>query len=269
MAAYLNFFEFYGYVPQHLLADGKDGEIEAMLRISPRDREWRFDVNSPSTAGDTIAAIAERAERVLAASVGVTTMSTITFESDAVVREALSEMGYVEGEREGICLSRSLVDGDGDIEELYVDDVEIRLALPTTKAELRERAGAQREAFSGKSNGPDDWSLANLRRIRGFRTGSADLDVMAVGDGGRVLSFAGIILEPSLGVGEFEPVGTRRSAQRRGYGRAVMLEGLRHIQACGLEQAVVRTDPSNKAAVALYESVGFEPIDYIVRSRRG
>ena len=44
----------------------------------------------------------------------------------------------------------------------------LKMIPNTTEAELQERAGAQWEAFYGKSDGPDDWSLATLRRIRGF-----------------------------------------------------------------------------------------------------
>ena len=58
-------------------------------------------------------------------------------------------------------------------------------------------------------------------------------------------------------VGLFEPVGTHPDFQRKGLGRAVMLEGLRRLQQGGMKQAIVSTYEDNQAAIRLYESTGF------------
>jgi ribosomal protein S18 acetylase RimI-like enzyme len=58
-------------------------------------------------------------------------------------------------------------------------------------------------------------------------------------------------------VGEFEPVATRPSYQRRGLGKAVLLRGLRKMRERAMRTAIVQTNASNDAAIALYQSVGF------------
>ena len=60
-------------------------------------------------------------------------------------------------------------------------------------------------------------------------------------------------------VGLFEPVGTHPDFQRKGLGKAVMLEALRRLQKQGMEQAIVCTAHDNAAALRLYTSIGFEP----------
>jgi mycothiol synthase len=59
-------------------------------------------------------------------------------------------------------------------------------------------------------------------------------------------------------VGLFEPVGTHPHYQKMGLGKAVLYEGLRRMQAAGMQTAIVSTAPENIAAIALYRSVGFE-----------
>jgi ribosomal protein S18 acetylase RimI-like enzyme len=60
------------------------------------------------------------------------------------------------------------------------------------------------------------------------------------------------------GVGAFEPVATHPDLQRRGYGRAVLLAGLRLMRDAGMRAAMVGTPATNTAARALYRSVGLD-----------
>jgi RimJ/RimL family protein N-acetyltransferase len=60
-------------------------------------------------------------------------------------------------------------------------------------------------------------------------------------------------------IGEFEPVGTRAAHRRKGYGQAVLYEGMRRMQAAGMTKACVYCMPEN---LAFYGSVGFEPRAY-------
>jgi mycothiol synthase len=64
-------------------------------------------------------------------------------------------------------------------------------------------------------------------------------------------------LDPINRVGNFEPVGTHPDFQRRGLGQAVMVEGLRRLQAWGMTKAMVGTGAKNVPAIRLYEDVGF------------
>ena len=84
---------------------------------------------------------------------------------------------------------------------------------------------------------------------------------------GLVLAFADSFIDRTNRIGELEPVGTRKSARRCGYGAAVATHALAEMQGLGMRQAVVRTGSDNAAAIATYEAVGFETTDRLIRFR--
>ncbi|MBE2201492.1 MAG: GNAT family N-acetyltransferase [Anaerolinea sp.] len=57
--------------------------------------------------------------------------------------------------------------------------------------------------------------------------------------------------------GWIDYIGVRPENQRQGLGRAMLLAGLRQLQAAGVEVALLGTMNSNKTAVNLYETTGF------------
>ena len=116
--------------------------------------------------------------------------------------------------------------------------------------------GAQGDSFTGDPE-PNDWVIQNTRCIMDFQQGRPDVDLVAVSNEGVITSYAYCIMDPATRTGEFDPVGTRYTYQRRGLARMVLLEGLRRMQFSGMQQAVVRTQVTNKPAIALYERVGF------------
>lgn len=117
--------------------------------------------------------------------------------------------------------------------------------------EVATRASAHREAF-GSLRVTDD----QYRRLRQMPEYLPELDVVAAGPDGVIGAFCQGWLDPANKVGEFEPVGTRPSHQRRGLAQAVLLEGLRRMKALGMETAFVCTEHDNPAQ-KLYEAVGF------------
>ena len=119
--------------------------------------------------------------------------------------------------------------------------------------EAAERAEAHREAFH-----PSRVTDAQYLRLMRMPEYCRELDVVAAEPGGRVAAFGMCWLDPVNKVGEFEPVGTRPAFRRRGLGRAVLFEGLRRMQARGMETAFVCTQHDNAASQALYRAVGFE-----------
>jgi len=82
-------------------------------------------------------------------------------------------------------------------------------------------------------------------------------DIVVSAPDGRIASFCKLWLDPVNRVGNFEPVGTHPDFQRRGLGRAVMLEGLHRLQAWGMTSAILGTGVKNVPAIRLYEDVGF------------
>jgi mycothiol synthase len=83
------------------------------------------------------------------------------------------------------------------------------------------------------------------------------LDIVVVAADGSFAAFAMAWADAELKMGEFEPVGTRTSEQRKGLGRAALLEGLRRLQARGMTHASVCCDAEKDGNVAFYERAGF------------
>ena len=92
-----------------------------------------------------------------------------------------------------------------------------------------------------------------------------ELDVVIVAPDGRFAAFAMCWVDPVNLIGSFEPVGTRREMHRRGLGRAVMLEGLRRLQARGMKWAAVMTWIKDEGNKAFYQSLGFQHINTLLR----
>ncbi|MGD2248444.1 MAG: GNAT family N-acetyltransferase [Candidatus Methanofastidiosia archaeon] len=125
-------------------------------------------------------------------------------------------------------------------------------------AELLERCYTSGLAFH-----PDDIKIAVENRndiswYRNIQTAPLyrrDLDIVAVTPHGDVASFCTVWFDDVTRTAYFEPVGTAPVYQRRGLGKAVILEGLRRIKKMGALIAYVGgySDPAN----ALYRSAGF------------
>jgi ribosomal protein S18 acetylase RimI-like enzyme len=65
--------------------------------------------------------------------------------------------------------------------------------------------------------------------------------------------------------GTFEPVATHPEFHRRGFGRALLQDGLHRFAAAGMTFAIVGVETDNLGAEALYRSVGFRP-DRVLRA---
>ncbi|WP_037857181.1 mycothiol synthase [Streptomyces sp. NRRL S-340] len=74
---------------------------------------------------------------------------------------------------------------------------------------------------------------------------------------GRLVGFHWTKVHAEEGLGEVYVLGVRPGAQGGGLGRALTVTGLRHLAARGLPTAMLYVDADNKAAVAVYERLGF------------
>ncbi|WP_306191358.1 MULTISPECIES: mycothiol synthase [unclassified Streptomyces] len=74
---------------------------------------------------------------------------------------------------------------------------------------------------------------------------------------GRLVGFHWTKVHAAEGLGEVYVLGVRPGAQGGGLGKALTLIGLRHLAAQGLPTAMLYVDADNKAAVSVYERLGF------------
>ena len=123
-----------------------------------------------------------------------------------------------------------------------------------TRSDLQARIDVHRAAWTGSQ-----FDAARYEEIRARADYTEDLDIVLEKDG-VFGSYCICWADPRAGVGHFEPVGTRAEWRGRGAGRAVILEGLRRLQAVGMRWARVSTAGFNAPAQALYESCGFEQV---------
>jgi len=107
-------------------------------------------------------------------------------------------------------------------------------------------------------------------RYRGFmRAPGYDRDLGAESTDGRFGAYCICWMNQANGVGELEPVGTRQGFRRWGLARAVVLEGLRRMEARGARTALVCFEGDNVPARRLYESVGFHTRSTIYTYTKG
>jgi mycothiol synthase len=122
--------------------------------------------------------------------------------------------------------------------------------------EVTSRAKAQYGAFASRA--PFERYLQRFENFMRSRAYDCNLDIVAVSADGEIAAFCIVWLDPVNRAGLFEPVGTHPDFQRNGLGKAVMLAGLRYMQAHGMGQAILSTDEDNTSAIRLYEALGFK-----------
>ena len=124
--------------------------------------------------------------------------------------------------------------------------------------EVKQRAWAQYNAFDNSAD--FDVYVQRFTRFMQSPVYHPEQDVVVQTPDGQIGAFCLIWPDSLTGVGLFEPVGTHPDHQRKGLGKAVMLEALERLQRLGMHQAIVTTGEDNLPAIRLYESVGFRTL---------
>ncbi len=125
--------------------------------------------------------------------------------------------------------------------------------------EISNRAAAQREVWHPWTVGKvSDDDYAHLMRLPGYHR---DLDVVAVTSDGVIAAYVNGWIDPVNRIGDFGPVGALPAYRRQGLTRAALLEGLRRMQARGMDRVCISTGESNTPALRLYESNGFKIVN--------
>ncbi len=160
---------------------------------------------------------------------------------------------------DGLLKAHGFVPLDGPAGPLFARSLEGELPpveLPegyTVQGVRGVEDGRQYAAVSHGAFRPhDDWEAYWERYARFMASavydGECHLFVRA--PDGRGAAVCSIWYDEVNRIGLFEPVATHPDFQRRGFGRAVMAEGLRRLRARGMRRAILGTDPSNEPAKA-------------------
>ncbi len=266
-SAYVNSFEFLNAAPVVQMWRDAGGELQAVSRIMLDTGSW-FHQAAPAYRSDEVRhAIARQARDALRLLSDQPTCRTVAYEKDEAAASFLESEGYELSGVAEVFMERSL---EADIETppapqgctictLDADDPD----------EVFERGDAQVDAFLEGQPREEvaAWMTRSLRHQLGYGRPERFPLVVAMEPNGSVLAFADTCLDARNQIGEFEPVGTRKQARRRGLARAVVSQGLALMKAAGMKQAVVRTGIDNAAAIATYRSVGFEITDRLLSYR--
>ena len=106
---------------------------------------------------------------------------------------------------------------------------------------------------------PTNWTPELYRKVMESPGYDPERELIIQAPDGSFVAFCIIWLDQLNRTGSFEPVGTHRDYQRRGFGRAIMLYGIQKMAAAGMKYATVAHFGDNKAARGLYQSLGFMP----------
>jgi ribosomal protein S18 acetylase RimI-like enzyme len=127
------------------------------------------------------------------------------------------------------------------------------------ESDIPDRAAVHREVWHPWTVGNiTEEDYARFMHLPGYQR---DLDVVTVAPDGMIAAYANGWVDPLNGIGDFGPVGARQAYRRQGLTRAVLLEGLRRMQAYGMDRVCISTGVSNAPALRLYESIGFRVVN--------
>ncbi len=185
---------------------------------------------------------------------GESSLSVESRDSDNDRIAFLAERGYIKNDRHSVHYLRVL---DGPIDQPSLPaGMRFRHA---TDADIEARAELHRDAWSVW--GPSQFSASRYRRLRAQPVYDETLDVVIEDEPGQLQSYCIAWYDSANRVGDFEPVGTRVSATGKGLGRAVVMEGLRRLQARGARTALIGTASVNAPALKCYAACGFALVE--------
>jgi len=229
-------------------------EVVGFAAFQPEERDLAVFV-SPAFA-ETEAAIAFEDEAREWASRGDAPLRWTNFEDEAGAVRRWGDHGYRPTDVAYLNLTRSLQ----DVVEQGMADERIR---PVGDLDVLDRASITHAAFGSPQPFAD-----YAADYAGFRASPAyphGWDLLLRDSDGRAAACCIAWPDARSRAGTFEPVATHPDLHRRGFGRALLMDGLRRFAAAGMTYAIVGVEVDNPSAEALYRSVGFRP-DRVLRA---
>lgn len=244
-------------VDQALLWEDADGQLvgfvwcddgEIVLQVHPR---WRGSGVLEEPMFTWAAQHTRERAQCAQAETGTVALATFVDETDVAYTTLLQRHGFERGPWSLVRMRRDLA------APIPASSPPTGTTLrPVREEDIEERVTVHRAAFH-----PSHFTREAYQRLRAAPGYRPDLDVVAVAADGRLAAYAVAWFDPITRIGLFEPIGTHPLLQRQGYGKAVMVEGLRRLHDLGAPVAFLHTGAAAEAAVKLYESVGFRVVN--------
>ncbi len=173
---------------------------------------------------------------------------------DTALRDAVTARGFAAGDMALQVNRRESLDELPDPRDLPAG---WRFAAVDSDERVASRVECHRAAFAPSSL--TTGAYARTRRTWPYRS---ELDRVIVDEHAAVVAACTSWLDEANADGLLEPVATRPSDQRRGYGRAVCIDALRSLSSAGARTAQVSCIAGSQAC-ATYGAIGFEPVGLI------
>jgi mycothiol synthase len=244
------------YDPVDIMTIWEDAHgIAAWLLVNPRfkcfDAQVRPDLRGSDlerkVLGDAYDRTVELMKRY---SIDSDTIYADAFQGDTVRAELLTELGWEPDNELPYVLNRT------EINSIAVPALPDGFSFRAAKG--IEDAAALADVHNAAFN-PTNWTPELYRKVMESPGYAAERELVIQAPDGTFVAFAVTWHDYLNRTGLFEPVGTNRDYQRRGFGRAIILYGMQQMAAAGMKFATVAHFGDNEAAQGLYQACGFKP----------
>lgn len=243
------------------IVENASGEIIALVEIFPPDDVC---IHMPAGVGDlseVVTFVEDRATnelRAVPSSEGDGPPVVIEFEATSLqpgAAELLRNLGYAPAGDPAYRLNGQPLHGEVPAPQLR-DGAVVR-AVHDTPADIQKRVDLHRDVWA-----PSKFDVQGYHRLRAKPLYRPDLDLVVETPDGDLAAYCIVWWDPVTKTGEFEPVGTAERFRRRGFGKAVLIEGLRRLHELGAEYATVINSMQREYEPSrwLYASAGFETV---------
>lgn len=240
------------------IVEDDSGEVVALVELFP---PGGVGVHMPAGAGDmaeVISLVADRARedlRSIAEGEGKDLPKAFEIEVTSVQPGAMAilrDLGFARAGDPDFRLNWQPL--NGEVPAPVLQDGAIVRAVHDTPEDLQKRVDLHREVWA-----PSKFDLAGYQRLRAKPHYRADLDLVVETADGELAAYCIVWWDPVTKTGEFEPVGTADRFRRKGYGKAVLYEGMRRLRELGADDVVVINSMQGTYEPSrwLYGSAGF------------
>lgn len=244
------------YDPVELITIWEDDQgVAAWMLVQPRYKSFDAQVRPDLRGGDLEREVLEETEILLLELMKKYQVSSDhiyadAFQGDTARIQLLAESGWNPDDALPYVLNRM------EINSVAAPDLPADFSFRSAKG--IEDAASLADVHNAAFN-PTNWTPELYRKVMESPGYDPERELVIQTPDGRLVAFCIIWLDQLNHTGSFEPVGTHRDYQRRGFGRAVMLYGMQKMAAAGMAYATVAHFGDNEAAKGLYQSLGFKP----------